>query len=93
MPQVGKNPGDVNSRPEAREPGSPSRWAGSGKAVMGRVRCLVTECLEGRAMLSRETCRLIGLIERSWRAGVRASIVAWKPGNAGGAKGRRKVGA
>jgi hypothetical protein len=26
-------------------------------------------------------------------AGVRASIVAWKPGNAGGAKGRRKMNA
>jgi hypothetical protein len=27
----------------------------------------------------------------SRHAGVRASIVAWKPGNAGGAKGRRKM--
>ena len=55
--------------------------------------------------LSRETCVVIGTVfmryscrgvdgrgrRRASRTGVRASVVAMKPGNAGGAKGRRKV--
>ena len=64
-----------------------SRWASSGKAMTGHVRCLVTECMEGRAMLTRETCPMRG---KGW-AGVRASVVARKRGNSRGAKGCRKV--
>ena len=54
--------------------------------------------------LSKETCAVfsgsscavtpngsVTRVRRARRAGVRASIVARKPGNAGGAKGRREV--
>ncbi len=53
------------------------------------VRWLETEGFEGQTTLSGETCA----VPASSRpvAGVRALIVAVKPGNAGGAKGCRKV--
>jgi hypothetical protein len=53
------------------------------------VRWLETEGFEGQTTLSGETCA----VPASSRpvAGVRALIVAAKPGNAGGAKGCRKV--
>ena len=66
--------------------------------MTGRVGWLVTECREGRVVLTRETCPAKGWcslplnkVRRASRAGVRASIGAWKRGNARGAKGRRKV--
>ena len=37
------------------------------------------------------TVFMFSLNRRAGQAGVRASIVAWKPGNSGGAKGRRKA--
>ena len=83
---------------EIRKPGSLSRWVGSEKAMAGRDRCLETECMEGRAVLSRETCPEKGWcslpevgVRRASRAGVRAPVVAEKRGNARGAKGCRKV--
>ena len=59
------------------------------KAAMGTVRWLETEGFEGQATLSGETCARPASSRRG--AGVRALIVAGKPGNAGGAKGCRKV--
>ena len=56
------------------------------KAVAERVRWLVTECREGRAVLTRETCKTGERL-----TGVRVPIVAQKRGNARGAKGDRKV--
>jgi hypothetical protein len=68
------------------------------KATTGADRWLGTECSEGQ---TRDTKRSAGTREafmcrkpgtKSRPAEVRAFIVALKPGNAGGAKGRRKVG-
>jgi len=58
--------------------------------MMGRVRWLVAECMEGRVMWTRETCPARGGRELAW-AGVRVSIVVGKRGNARGAKGHREV--
>jgi hypothetical protein len=88
----------VKSRPETPICGSLLRWVDSKEATAGCVGWLVTECREVRAVLTRETCPVKGWcslplirVRRASRPGVRASIVAWKQGNACGAKGCRKV--
>ncbi len=45
----------------------------------------------GRYSCAVNPPRAVTRVRRASRTGVRASIVAWKPGNAGGAKGRREV--
>ena len=75
------------------------------KRRQGSVRWLETECSEGQTReagrpgwqegrcsyaYSWRRCAGRGR-RRAGHSGVRASIVALKPGNAGGAKGRRKV--
>jgi hypothetical protein len=59
------------------------------KAMVGAVWWLETESLEGGTRDVERPARQQGA--RAHRAGVRALIVAMKPGNAGGAKGGRKV--
>jgi hypothetical protein len=94
----------VKSRPEAEgraiseDSGSPPRWVDSSKAMTGYVGWLVTECMERRVMLKRETCSAQGRsslrldrARRACRAGVRVPIVAKKQGNACGAKGCREM--
>ena len=64
------------------------------KATAGAVWWLETEGSEGQAHEVRRPARGKGIEEPErhiLRAGVRAPIVATKPGNAGGAKGCRKV--
>ncbi len=62
------------------------------KAVPGAVRWLETEGSEGRLREVRRPARRKRYRPRHGpRAGVRAPVVAMKPGNAGGAKGCRKV--
>ena len=64
------------------------------KATMGAVWWLETEGSEGHSREAERPARRKGIeeLERHiLRAGVRALIVAMKPGNAGGAKGCRKV--
>src|SRR4051812_21176849 len=56
---------------------------------MGHIMWLRTGCLEGRAEQAERPARGPASYRRG--AGVRALIVALKPGNAGGAKGCRKV--
>ena len=41
--------GVITEEVNVRARGSPSSWAGSRKAMAGRIRWLVTECREGRA--------------------------------------------
>lgn len=55
------------------------------KATLGCMRWLETEWWEGGGPESGRPGGRVGL------SGVRALIVAMKPGNAGGVKGRRKV--
>src|SRR5215813_11210124 len=54
---------------------------------MGTVRWLETEGFEGQVPEAERPAAPAS----KWGAGVRALIVATKPGNAGGAKGGRKV--
>jgi len=68
------------------------------KATAGHAGWLVTECMEGRAVGTRETCpgqegSSLPLIRvrRAHRAEVRASVVVKRRRNGRGAKGRRKV--
>ena len=84
------------SRGKPRSKTKPKLW--------GRQR-VVGDGMTGRFnMLSKETCTVfsgsscavtprlsVTRARRARRAGVRAFIVAMKPGNAGGAKGRREV--
>ena len=58
------------------------------KATKGTVRWLETEGFEGQTTVSGETCAVPASSRPA--AGVRALVVAMKPGNAGGAKGCRK---
>jgi hypothetical protein len=57
------------------------------KAAIGAGRWLETEGSEGRLREAGRPARE----QATWRAGVTALVVAMKPGNAGGAKGCRKV--
>jgi len=61
--------------------------------MAGAVRWLETESVEGRTHEVERPVRLQGANAEgaARRAGVRVPIVAMKPGNAGGAKGGRKV--
>jgi len=67
------------------------------KAVMGSVGWLEAEWSEGQAHEAERPARVQAEFivpdkdTKSRRAGVRAPIVASKPGNSGGAKGCRKV--
>ena len=68
------------------------------KRSAGAVGCLETECPEGVVREAKRPARPIagGVCQVSKpqahpRAGVRALVVATKPGNAGGAKAGRKV--
>jgi len=72
-----------------RANGKPLTLMVGGKAMTGAVRWLEAESLEGEAHEVERPVREQGAQAR--RAGVRALIVASKPGNAGGAKGGRKV--
>lgn len=69
--------------------GKPRTLRVGAKAVVGAERWLETESLEGGARDVERPVWQQGA--RAHRAGVRASIVAGNPGNAGGAKGCRKV--
>jgi hypothetical protein len=71
---------------------------GQQKATSEQTGCLVTECMEGCTMLTRETCSgqdgcsLLSIrVRRAHRTGVRASIIVKKRRNGCGAKGRREV--
>jgi hypothetical protein len=44
-----------------------------------------------RGLIGTGTVFKLARAEEPYRSGVRAAIVAWKRGNARGAKGRRKV--
>ena len=59
------------------------------KAIVGSVGWLEAEWSEGQAHEAERPARTRRALTR--RAGVRAPIVASKPGNSGGAKGCRKV--
>ena len=72
-----------------RANGKPITLMVGAKAMTGAVRWLEAESREGGAHEVERPARKQGAQAR--RAGVRASIVASKPGNAGGAKGGRKV--
>lgn len=85
----------AKGEPQTREEREARRaeWLGV-KATAGAVRWLETEGLEGCPYEAKRPARCKGIEEPEWhihRAGVRALIVAVKPGNAGGAKGCRKM--
>jgi hypothetical protein len=66
------------------------------KAIVGSVGWLEAEWTEGQAHEAERPARprrafTIEMVRRTRRAGVRGAIVAMKPGNAGGAKGSRKM--
>jgi hypothetical protein len=64
------------------------------KAITGPAGWLEAEWSDGQTHETERPARDQAVFMRdpkSLRAGVRASIVALKPGNAGGAKGRREV--
>jgi hypothetical protein len=81
-----------------RASGKPTTLMDGAKAVMGAARWLETESPQGRARDVERPARQQGEApgepkaqQTPHRAGVRAPIVAAKPGNAGGAKGGRKM--
>ena len=87
----------LNGEAQTRGNGKPVTLRVGDKAMAGVVRWLEAESLEGGAHEVERPARQQGDVPgrvghtHRRRAGVRASIVASKPGNAGGAKGGRKV--
>ncbi len=66
------------------------------KAIVGAVGWLEAEWSEGQTHEAERPARTrraftTDTVRRARRAGVRGAIVATKPGNAGGAKGSRKM--
>jgi hypothetical protein len=78
-----------NGEAPTRANGKPTTLTAGVKAMAGAARWLETESLEGGTRDVERPARQQGA--QAHRAGVRTLIVAVKPGNAGGAKGCRKV--